>query len=142
VTPISSVKFTKTVKTTSVNKIAKVNPTKVNNYALQNGTKFSKGYFYKGKNHNHWGRIHFDVRYGCNCYWDPCLSIWYYWCEPDFCYYPVSYCPYRCYSCTEVVNGQPVGGAATLSPDGASASSEAPPINDIPPIPEPVDPRK
>ena len=76
---------------------------KIANYHLQHGTKFEHGYFYKGKHHEHWGEIRFDPRYGCNCYWDSCLSIWYYWCERDVCYYPVSYCPYRCYVCPVVV---------------------------------------
>jgi hypothetical protein len=77
---------------------------KINNYHLQHGTKFEHGYFYKGKNHQHWGETRFDHRYGCNIYWDSCLSIWFYWCERDICYYPVSYCPYRTYVCpVEVV---------------------------------------
>ena len=76
---------------------------KINNYHLQHGTKFEHGYFYKGKNHQHWGETRFDRRYGCNCYWDSCLSTWYYWCERDVCYYPVSYCPYHTYVCPVVI---------------------------------------
>jgi hypothetical protein len=78
-------------------------PNKVANYHLQHGTRFEHGYFYKGKHHEHWGETRFDPRYGCTCYWDSCLSTWYYWCERDVCYYPVSYCPYRCYVCPVVV---------------------------------------
>jgi hypothetical protein len=84
-------------------KVNHVNAGKFNNYHVQHGTKFDHGFFYKGKNHNHWGLTRFDPRYGCTCYWDTTLRCWYYWCERDICYYPVSYCPYRCYSCTEVV---------------------------------------
>ena len=78
-------------------------PAKFKDYHVQHGTKFQHGVFYRGKHHEHWGHIRWDARYGCNCYWDPCLSTWYYWCQRDICYYPVSYCPYRCYTCTEVV---------------------------------------
>ena len=78
------------------------------NYHLQHGTKFSNGFKYVGKNHSHWTQTRFDTRYGCTCYFDSGLSRWYYWCARDVCYYPVSYCPYQCYSCTEVVTARPV----------------------------------
>jgi hypothetical protein len=124
----------------------KLNPaksTKVKDYHLQFGTKFQQGYFYKGKNHQHWGLIRFDPRYGCDCYWDPCLLVWYYWCDRDDCFYPVSYCPYRCYRCIEVIVQQarevspPVAGdaSANILPDGPSTEPG------ILPIPEPVNPR-
>ncbi|MSQ96895.1 MAG: hypothetical protein EXR98_20400 [Gemmataceae bacterium] len=80
---------------------------KTTNYHMKHGTKFGHGYFYKGKNHHHWGETRFDRRYGCNCYWDSCLSIWFYYCERDICYYPVSYCPYQCYVCPVVVVERP-----------------------------------
>ena len=68
-----------------------------NEPAKFDGVKFDNGYFYKGKNHDHWGPIRWDLRYGCYCFWDPCVASWYYWCEQDNCYYPVSFCPYRTY---------------------------------------------
>ena len=87
----------------SPHSVNKADHGKFKDYHLQHGTKFEHGVFYKGKHHEHWGQTRWDARYGCNCYFDSCLSVWYYWCERDICYYPVSYCPYRCYTCTEVV---------------------------------------
>jgi hypothetical protein len=124
----------------SQQKFKQGNSPKINDYHLKFGTKFDHGYFYKGKNHHHWGLIRFDVRYGCNCYWDPCLLIWFYWCERDVCYYPVSYCPYRCYACTEVVVETPCLPCTSGQPV-LPASTDAPPVSDIPPIPAPVAPR-
>ena len=145
----AKVTTTKTVTTALPTNIAKISPSKVTNYHQQHGTKFAQGFLYKGKHHSHWGVIRWDARYGCNCYWDPCVSAWYYWCQRDICYYPVSYCPYRCYSCEVVVVEQvtevnrPVCQTCTttIRPDGIPPSTEAPPMNDIPPIPEPLNPR-
>jgi hypothetical protein len=67
------------------------------NYHQNYGTRFAHGYFYSGRNHNHWSYTRFDSRYGCTCYYDPGCSCWYYWCEPVSCYYPVTYCPYQTY---------------------------------------------
>ena len=143
------VTITKSVTSKLPTNIAKINPSKAANYHLQQGTKFAQGYLYKGKHHTHWGSIRFDNRYGCDCYWDPCVLVWYYWCERDICYYPVSFCPYRCYSCEAVIVERscevcrPVTcqTCTTVRPDGIPASTEAQPLNDIPPIPEPVNPR-
>ena len=77
------------------------------NYNLTYGTRFAQGYYYSGRNHNHWSYCRYDARYGCNCYYDPCCSSWYYWCEPASCYYPVTYCPYRTY-CWPTEVAQPV----------------------------------
>ena len=71
-------------------------------YHLSHGTRFEHGYLYKGKNHEHWGETRYDSHYGCNIYRDRCLNAWYYWCERDTCYYPVSYCPYRTYVCPPI----------------------------------------
>jgi hypothetical protein len=122
------------------------------NYHLHHGTKFHHGYCYHGRHHNHWTVIRFDPRYGCNCYWDPCVLAWYYWCQRDVCYYPVTYCPYRCYSCTEVVTVQqtvcetcrPVTTCvpcANGQTQVAYSSTAEPPVNNnIVPIPEPAYP--
>src|SRR5437879_5871480 len=58
----------------------------------------SFGTYYCGKSCNFWSSRCYDSRYGCSLYFDPCCSSYYYFCVPDDCYYPVSYCPYRCYS--------------------------------------------
>lgn len=42
------------------------------------------------------------MRYGCTLYYDAELECYYYWCAPDSCYYPVSYCPYQRYGWTTV----------------------------------------
>jgi hypothetical protein len=90
------------------------------NYHQTYGTKFAYGYLYRGRNHAHWSYQRWDARYGCTCYYDPCCTCWYYWCEPASCYYPVSYCPYRTYCwSTEVVEPeytQPVAAQVPSSP--------------------------
>jgi hypothetical protein len=68
------------------------------NYHLTHGRPFRHGYNYPGRHHAHWAYTRFDVRYGCTLYYDPELECYYYWCEPDDCYYPVSYCPYQRYA--------------------------------------------
>ncbi len=75
------------------------NPTKgdfgkFKDYHLTHATKFDKGYCYKGKWHDHWQCTCWRPDYGCNLYFCPSVRVWYYWCEPDDCYYPVDYCPY------------------------------------------------
>ena len=77
--------------------------TNFKDYHVSHGTRFDHGYFYKGRNHDHWGETRFDRRFGCNVYFDRGLSTWFYWCERDICYYPVSYCPYRTYVCPPIV---------------------------------------
>lgn len=127
---------------------SKATSAKVNNYHLTKGTKFSQGYFYQGKNHSHWTCHRWDARYGCTCYFDPCCSCWYYWCEIDICYYPVTYCPHQVYSGTVPA---PMATATTpvlpgtLQPGLTVEPIEgtlAPPItpNSLPPIPDPVAP--
>src|SRR5438105_299283 len=63
-------------------------------YHLHHGTKFEHGWFYKGKEHDHWSERCYNERYGCETFYCPCTLCWYYFCVPDCCYYPVSYCPY------------------------------------------------
>jgi len=68
------------------------------NYSKQNSFQKSFGTYYKGKNCNHWTHSCWWGAYGCNCYWDPCCSAYYYFCVPDNCYYPISHCPYGVYA--------------------------------------------
>lgn len=63
------------------------------NYHLTYGRKFDFGYCYFGQNHSHWASTSFYEPFGCNIYFCPCTQVWYYWCAPHGCYYPVSYCP-------------------------------------------------
>jgi hypothetical protein len=143
------VNHAKGVKTTTISKAAtskfkvtKLPGTKIPNYHLKFGTKFSKGILYKGKNHHHWGFCCWNPGYGCIIYWDPFCLCWYYWCEIDFCYYPVCYVPYGCYVSPArivvepaVVEVLPVAYAAT---NGSTAPQAADPAGDVPPIPDPV----
>lgn len=53
----------------------------------------------RSHNRNHrWARSSFNAGYGCNVYYDAAEATSYYWCPPDNCYYPVSYCPYGRYT--------------------------------------------
>ena len=98
------------------------------NYHLTNGTRFDHGYFYRGRSHSHWSSQRYDARYGCTCYYDPCCSTWYYWCQPANCYYPVSYCPYRTYYWADCTTGcgsvgvrlpvNPIGPVGAVGPVG------------------------
>jgi hypothetical protein len=45
-----------------------------------------------------WTFSHYDNRLGCIVYYDPDSPCSYYWCEPDGCFHPISYCPYGRYS--------------------------------------------
>lgn len=96
-------------------------------YHQNHGTKFDHGYFYKGKNHDHWGETRFDRRFGCNVYFDRGLAAWFYWCERDICFYPVSYCPYRTYVCPPIVV-EPVRPIAAPAPVAVPVPV-APPVN-------------
>lgn len=60
--------------------------------------KCSFGYCYPGKNHSHWTSCCWSNVYGCKIFYDPCCCCEYYFCVPDCCYYPITYCPYGCYS--------------------------------------------
>src|SRR4051812_1189709 len=57
------------------------------NYHLNFGKSFSHGFFYEGKNHNHWTYSCYWSKFGCQCYWCPSTLCYYYWCEPKCCYY-------------------------------------------------------
>jgi hypothetical protein len=100
------------------------------NYHVTHGTRFHHGYYYRGRNHSHWRCWRWDARYGCICYWDPSVCVWYYWCQPDSCYYPVSYCPYRTYCWT-------TPGVVQTQPPIAVPPSPGP-TDDVPPIPAPM----
>ena len=96
-------KGTQTTQNKNVyHKYTTTNP-KYKNYHLTYGKKLGKGYSYPGKFHTHWNFCCFNKLYGCYLYYCPCTFVWYYWCEPDCCYYPVWYVPYRCYVWTRPV---------------------------------------
>jgi hypothetical protein len=68
--------------------------TSLQDYHLTFGTKFSQGICYKGKDHCHWSYSCWLPSCGCTCYYCPCTLVYYYWCAPDECWYPITYCPY------------------------------------------------
>jgi hypothetical protein len=70
------------------------------NYCHQYGVKKSFGYCYTGYNHNHWYCRKWSPVYNCWFFYDPGCYAWYYWCQPDGCYYPCSYLPYQTYTYT------------------------------------------
>jgi hypothetical protein len=127
-------------------KFINLNPANTAGYNLKFGTKFQSGYLYKGCNHYHWTVCRFDVRYGCCCYFDPCCAVWYYWCEPDLCFYPVTYCPYRLYVWPTSVVVQPATPdilvlpttpVTAAQPSADSGASDMVP-SDVQPLPEPI----
>jgi hypothetical protein len=67
-------------------------------YHHAHGHRFAHGYYYKGRNHHHWTKRYWHSGYRCYLYYCPDTLAYYYWCAPDNCYYPVSYCPYKTYS--------------------------------------------
>ncbi len=74
-------------------------------YHMTHGTHFKGGYFYKGREHSHWTYRSWWARYGCYTYYCPSTCCWYYWYQPDNCYYPCSYVG----SATPVAEPAPVG---------------------------------
>jgi hypothetical protein len=87
------------------------------NYHLSHGRQFRGGYYYPGRTHGHWAYTVFDARYGCTLYYDPGLTCYYYWCEPDDCYYPVSYCPYDHYVWSTAAEERPAEDTRQLQTD-------------------------
>jgi hypothetical protein len=59
-------------------------------YHLTHGKKFSKGYYYRGRNHHHWSHRHYNRGHRCNFYYCPSVGGWYYWCRARDSYLPVS----------------------------------------------------
>jgi hypothetical protein len=45
-----------------------------------------------------WASSCYDADYGCMVYYDRFTQTFFYWCVPDRCFYPLSYCPYGTYS--------------------------------------------
>ena len=72
-------------------------------YCSKFGVKCSFGYCYKGFDHCHWHCRRYSDLYGCWFFYDPCCLAWYYWCETDVCYYPVTYVPYKTFCCSAPV---------------------------------------
>jgi hypothetical protein len=84
------------------------------------GGKSGYGGYSHGHGYNHWSYRCWNGNYGCYCYWDAGCSQYFYYCQPDSCYYPVTYCPYHRFSWTSayVATGIPVAtaGVGTAAP--------------------------
>lgn len=87
-------------------------------YCFKFGVKKSFGYCYHGIDHCHWYCNKWSPIHNCWFYFDQSCLLWYYWCEPDLCYYPVTYLPYRTYVyvATPVVLTTPVVVAPVVTP--------------------------
>lgn len=57
-------------------------------YYRTSGVRYSSGYYYRGRQHDHWGHRTWNTRYGRTHYWDPGLRCYYYWSAPRGCYLP------------------------------------------------------
>jgi hypothetical protein len=103
------------------------------NYCHQYGVKKSFGYCYHGYDHNHWYCNKWSHVHNCWFYYDYGCSNWYYWCEPDCCYYPASYVPYKsfCYvAAAPVVVAPPVVTTVTTTvTTGVAAASYGAPAH-------------
>ncbi len=114
------------------------------NYHHTHGSRFSHGTYYRGRSHYHWSCQHWDMRYRCYCYWDPCCRHWYYWCQPMQCYYPVSYCPTGSYDGGVLI--EPLAQIPVYSSDAGEPVSapvgpmttDSPTDESLPPIPAPI----
>jgi hypothetical protein len=89
-----SAMFLTSLNTTKAAEKGNSRPERSSAYHERHGKPFSGGYYYAGREHNHWTSCYFDKRHGCYAYLCPSTKAYYYWCKPDDCFYPVSYCPH------------------------------------------------
>jgi len=69
-------------------------------YWQERGIRCDFGCRYDGFNHSHWYCRNWNAKCGCWMFYDAGCSSWYYWCQPDNCYYPTCHCPYNSYVCS------------------------------------------
>src|SRR5262245_5996201 len=55
------------------------------------------GHCYHGREFRFWSNYCFDARYGCEIYYCPIRTCWYFWFEPWDCYLPCDYWAKVCY---------------------------------------------
>jgi hypothetical protein len=96
------------------------------NYHLKYGTKFKGGYYYKGKNHCHWTHKYWWGKYGCYTYYCPSSRRWYYWYQPDDCYYPCSCIASATPKVTVAPVGVPAGVTLIVNVSNNSSGSVVP----------------
>jgi len=83
-------------------------------YHSKHGVRFSHGFYYSGRHHNHWTWSYYSRSYKARFFYSPGARSWYYWHGPSRRYYPTSY----------------ISMAAPTPDDGAppAAEGEAPPL--------------
>ena len=64
-------------------------PADVRNYHRDHGVRYRDGYYYRGRQHDHWARRVWDARHRRYHYWDAGLRCYYHWCPDRRGYYPV-----------------------------------------------------
>jgi hypothetical protein len=69
----------------------RIHPPSHRNERPNGAGRFGGGLRYLGREHRHWTHRYWWARYGCYTYYCPDTRCWYYWYEPDDCYYPCSY---------------------------------------------------
>ena len=57
-------------------------------YYRDHGVHYSGGYYFRGRNHDHWGHRVWDSHYHRYNYWEPNLRIYYYYDAGLGGYYP------------------------------------------------------
>jgi hypothetical protein len=57
-------------------------------YYQSYGVRYSKGYYFSGRHHNHWGHRRWDSYRRTYVYWEPVLRVYYYYDEVQGGYYP------------------------------------------------------
>ena len=111
-------------------------------YHTRFGTRFSHGYYYSGREHNHWTYRSYWSQYGCDCFWCPNTTCWYYWCESRYCYFPVSFAsfaPPESFAPTSAAAASASSSSAVVAPTvvtnviGSSPQVPVGPPADLPP---------
>jgi hypothetical protein len=87
-----------------------------------------------------WSYNWYCARYGCNLYYDPCTSGWYFWERRFSVYVPYTYINYYCTPAVVETAGVETAGVETEgdAPSPDSTGSEQPPPLPPEPMPAPV----
>jgi hypothetical protein len=79
------------------------------------GQKFGSRWRFHGKHGHYWSRTCWSRKYGCECYYCPTTCCWYYWCEGQVAYLPLS----------EYEDNPPQAPATTASAAATAAATAA-----------------
>jgi hypothetical protein len=64
---------------------------------------------HRGLHRLNWTRRYWNLNFGAYLYYNPDDGEYYYWCQPDDCYYPEDYCPYGRYDFDDANNDDAEG---------------------------------